>query len=71
MKHGNYILYQNKNTVIPIERNFYKDNREQFLLLFQMDEFSATQEVMLVCQGLVYFGVSVEGEFSLSSYSSS
>ena len=53
MKHVNYTLYQNTNTVIPIETNFYKQNQEHFLFLFQMDDFSTMQVVVLVSQRLL------------------
>ena len=70
MKHVKYNLYQNSNTVIPIETNFYKHNQEHFLFLFQMDDFSAMQQVGHV--GLSETGVFVVGgEFSLSFSSSS
>ena len=49
----NYNLYQNTNTVIPILTSFYKHNQEHFLFLFQMDDFSAMQGVVLVSQRLV------------------
>ena len=48
MKHGILIFYQNTNTKLPIETNFYKHKREYFEFLFQMDNFSATQGVLLV-----------------------
>ena len=44
MKHVNYILYQNTNTAILIETNFYRHNQEHFLFLFQMDDFFAARE---------------------------
>ena len=46
-------MYQNTNTVMPIETNFCQGNEEQFLFLFQMDNFSAMQGVVLVSQRLV------------------
>ena len=39
--------------VIPIETNFLKHIHEHFLFLFQMDNFSAMQGVVLVSQRLV------------------
>ena len=38
-EHVNYNLYQNTNTVIPIETYFDKHIQEHFLFLFQMDDF--------------------------------
>ena len=53
LKHGNYKLYQNTNTVILIETNFYRHNQEHFLFLFQMDDFSAALEDPWVWQNRV------------------
>ena len=53
VKHVNYNLYQNTNTVTPIETNFYEHNQEHFLFLFQLDDFSAKQGVVFVFQRLV------------------
>ena len=53
MKHVNYTLYSNTNRVIPIETTFYKHNQENFWYLFQMEDFSTMQGVVLVSQGLV------------------
>ena len=50
MKHVYYNLYQNTNTVIPTETNFYKHIQEHFLFLFQVDDFSAMEGVELVSQ---------------------
>ena len=45
MKRVSYNLYQNTNTVILIETNFYKRNQEHFLFLFQKDDFFVAWEV--------------------------
>ena len=45
MKHVNFNLYQNTNTAILIETNFYKHNQEHFLFLLRMNDFSAAWEV--------------------------
>ena len=54
MKHVNYYLYQNTNTVILIETNFYRHNQEHFLFLLQKHDFSATWEVPWVWQSRVF-----------------
>ena len=48
MKHVIYNLFQNTNTVLLIETNFYKQNQEKSLFLSQMDNFSAVWEVSRV-----------------------
>ena len=53
MKNVNYSLYRNTKTVISIEKYFYKHNQEHFLFLFQKNNFSAIQRVVLVSQRLV------------------
>ena len=53
MKHIDYKLYWNTNTVIPIETHFYKHNQEHFLFSFQMDDFSAIRWAVLVSQRLL------------------
>ena len=53
MKHVKYNLYQNTNTVVPIETNFFEHNQEHFLFFFRKDDFSAMQRVVLVSQRLV------------------
>ena len=45
MKHVNQKLYQNTNTVILFETNFYKHNRVHFLILLQKHDFSVIWEV--------------------------
>ena len=50
MKHVNYNLYQNTNTVILIETNFYKHKRVHFLILLQKHDCSVTWEVRLDAQ---------------------
>ena len=49
----NLIFFLKTNTVTPIETIFYKHNEEHFLFLFQMDDFSTMQGVVLVSQRLV------------------
>ena len=53
MEHVKNNLFWNTNTVIPTETNFFERNQEHFLLLFQMDNFSAMQGVVLLSQRLV------------------
>ena len=50
MRHVNYNLYQNTNTVIHIETNFYRHNQEHFLFLLQKPDFTAVWEVPWVWQ---------------------
>ena len=66
MKHNNYNLHQNTNTVILIETNFHKHNRVHFLF---------ARKTRLLCNlvgsvGLTDTGVDGGGAFSLSSSSS-
>ena len=41
--------------VIPFETNFNEHNQEYFIFLFQMDDFSVMQGVVVVSQRLVLF----------------
>ena len=50
MKHVNYNLYQNTNTVLFIETNFYKHNKEHLLFWFQKGDFLVASEVPWVWQ---------------------
>ena len=50
MKHVNSKLYQNTNTVILIQTNFYRHNRVHFLFLLQKHDSSAAWEVRLDAQ---------------------
>ena len=50
MRHVNYNLYQNTNTVILIETNVYRHNQEHFLFLLQKPDLSAVWEVPWVWQ---------------------
>ena len=52
-KQANSFLYRNKYTVLLIEKNFYSHNQYHFLFLFQRDNCSVMQDIVLVSQRVV------------------
>ena len=50
MKHANYVFHKNTYTAKPIETNSENHNQELFLFLFQVADFSAMGNVVLVSQ---------------------